>query len=71
MSTWLKKWCRYGDNSQCVQLVPSCRYYSVWSDASGSGATGNTAATANTRDMMLRKAYGSQLDLTGKSHSDD
>ncbi|KAK4328395.1 hypothetical protein Pmani_001220 [Petrolisthes manimaculis] len=42
------------------------REFSVWSDASGSGATGNTAATANTRDTMLRKAYGSQLDLTGE-----
>ncbi|KAG0720880.1 hypothetical protein GWK47_047576 [Chionoecetes opilio] len=35
------------------------REISVWSDASGSGGT-------SARDAMLRRAYGSQLDLTGK-----
>ncbi|XP_069186198.1 uncharacterized protein [Procambarus clarkii] len=40
------------------------REISVWSDASGSvGTAGGT--NSNTRDMMLRRAYGSQLDLTG------
>nr|XP_053651495.1 uncharacterized protein LOC128701648 [Cherax quadricarinatus] len=39
------------------------REISVWSDASGSVGTGGV--TSNTRDMMLRKAYGSQLDLAG------
>ncbi|XP_071549706.1 metabotropic glutamate receptor 5-like isoform X2 [Panulirus ornatus] len=39
------------------------RETSVWSDASGSVGTGG-ASTTN-RDMMLRRAYGSQLDLTG------
>ncbi|KAG7155867.1 Metabotropic glutamate receptor 5-like [Homarus americanus] len=39
------------------------REISVWSDASGSAGTGG--ASSNNRDMMLRRAYGSQLDLTG------
>ncbi|XP_064106613.1 uncharacterized protein LOC135215628 [Macrobrachium nipponense] len=35
------------------------REMSLWSDASGSGN-----ATHQTRDIMLKRAYGSQLDLT-------
>ncbi|XP_045107628.1 metabotropic glutamate receptor 5-like isoform X2 [Portunus trituberculatus] len=42
------------------------REISVWSDASGSGGGGGGTA-ATTRDAMLRRAYGSQLDLTAEA----
>ncbi|XP_050730060.1 LOW QUALITY PROTEIN: uncharacterized protein LOC127005337 [Eriocheir sinensis] len=41
------------------------REISVWSDASGSGG----GAAASARDAMLRRAYGSQLDLSGEAWS--
>lgn len=39
---------------------------SVWSDVSGSGGQAGGNAVNQNRDIMLRKAYGSQLDLAGK-----
>nr|XP_027216530.1 uncharacterized protein LOC113809201 isoform X1 [Penaeus vannamei] len=41
------------------------REISVWSDVSGSGGQAGGNAVNQNRDIMLRKAYGSQLDLAG------
>ncbi|XP_047475427.1 uncharacterized protein LOC125029528 isoform X3 [Penaeus chinensis] len=51
--------------SRTTERSPSAAVESVWSDVSGSGGQAGSNAANQNRDIMLRKAYGSQLDLAG------
>ncbi|XP_063608804.1 uncharacterized protein LOC134782996 isoform X3 [Penaeus indicus] len=51
--------------SRTAERSPSAAVESVWSDVSGSGGQAGGNAVNQNRDIMLRKAYGSQLDLAG------